>query len=218
MNPDCVHACNPIDQQAWSYLMLYLDAGWLAQLRHDLGLLDEATWQDIPCDLLTTPEYYDGFCDLAACLLDLDAELIDKQSRLIRFLSDLLPAIAGAADQPPATDSEAPAKLTQLAAYLDAHCTESLSLDDLCRRTDSSPGYLIRAFKQHFGLTPHAYLINRRVQFGQRELKRGRPIAEAALNAGFADQPHFQRVFKRLVAATPHQYRSPLTVQSPETE
>nr|WP_245904493.1 helix-turn-helix transcriptional regulator [Halomonas lactosivorans] len=67
----------------------------------------------------------------------------------------------------------------------------------------------MRAFKQHFGFTPHAYLINRRIQLGQRDLKRGTPIAEAALNAGFADQPHFQRTFKRLVAATPNQYRQP---------
>ncbi|WP_340148164.1 helix-turn-helix domain-containing protein [Billgrantia lactosivorans] len=96
-----------------------------------------------------------------------------------------------------------------MAAYLDAHASEEISLDDLCERSGYSPGHLIRAFKQHFGFTPHAYLINRRIQLGQRDLKRGTPIAEAALNAGFADQPHFQRTFKRLVAATPNQYRQP---------
>lgn len=216
MNPECVHACNPIDNQPWAYLMLYLDAGWLAQLRYDLGLTGETIWHDIPCDLLTTPQYFNGFCELAACLLNPNAELIDKQSRLIRFLSGLLPAISGASDRRPPADGNTPEKLQQLATYLDAHCTEDLSLDDLCQRTGYSAGYLIRAFKQYFGLTPHAYLINRRVQVGQRELKRGTPIAEAALNAGFADQPHFQRVFKRLVAATPHQYRSPLTGQASE--
>nr|MCS5560208.1 helix-turn-helix domain-containing protein [Marinobacter nauticus] len=56
---------------------------------------------------------------------------------------------------------------------------------------------------------PHAYLINRRIQHGQSELKRGVSIADAALNAGFADQAHFQRTFKRVVAATPNQYRQP---------
>jgi AraC-like DNA-binding protein len=38
-------------------------------------------------------------------------------------------------------------------------------------------------------------------------------IADAALNAGFADQAHFQRTFKRVVAATPNQYRQPSVQQ-----
>ncbi|MNE94729.1 Transcriptional activator FeaR [compost metagenome] len=56
-------------------------------------------------------------------------------------------------------------------------------------------------------MTPHAYVINRRIQLGQSALRLGRPIAEVALESGFADQPHFQRMFKRLLAATPGQYR-----------
>ncbi|MGO1888564.1 MAG: helix-turn-helix domain-containing protein, partial [Halomonas sp.] len=55
--------------------------------------------------------------------------------------------------------------------------------------------------------------INQRIQLGQQVLKQGHPIVEAALNAGFNDQPHFQRTFKRLVAATPNQYRYPLLNQ-----
>jgi AraC-like DNA-binding protein len=56
-------------------------------------------------------------------------------------------------------------------------------------------------------MTPHAYLINRRIQYSRAQLRRGTPIAEVALDAGFADQAHLQRTFKRLVAATPGQYR-----------
>jgi AraC-like DNA-binding protein len=113
------------------------------------------------------------------------------------------------ADQPVQPLPRAPAILQELAAYLDVHAPEEISLDTLCERSGYSPGHLIRAFKQHFGFTPHAYLINRRIQLGQSELKGGKPIAEAALSTGFSDQPHFQRTFKRLVAATPNQYRQP---------
>lgn len=38
MNPGDVHACNPIENQPWAYRMLYLDAGWLADLQAELGL------------------------------------------------------------------------------------------------------------------------------------------------------------------------------------
>ncbi|QFS39453.1 Helix-turn-helix domai [Burkholderia cepacia] len=71
-----------------------------------------------------------------------------------------------------------------------------------------SPSYLIRAFNARYGMTPHAFLIDRRVQYGRTELRRGRPIADVALDAGFADQAHFQRAFRRIAAATPGQYRS----------
>ena len=51
-------------------------------------------------------------------------------------------------------------------------------------------------------MTPHAYLLNRRIQRSQHWLRQG-VTAEVALAAGFADQAHFQRTFKRQLAATP---------------
>jgi AraC-like DNA-binding protein len=208
INPDCVHACNPIEQRPWAYLMLYLDTDWLARLRHETGFLEAAEWQDFPRDLLRDSALFDGFTQLADCLLDADTALLDKQTRLIQFISDLLPGLSAPATKSPARHSPAPDKLRLIADYLDAHCTEDVSLDTLGALAGYTPGHLIRAFKQHFKLTPHAYMVNRRIQFGQLELKRGKSISEAAMNAGFSDQPHFQRVFKRLVAATPRQYRT----------
>ncbi len=100
-------------------------------------------------------------------------------------------------------------RLETAAAFIDAHCTRPLTLDDICRAAALSPSYLIRAFRQRYGMTPHAYLVNRRVQHGHRLLKSGLPIAAAASESGFADQAHFQRTFKQLLAATPGQYQNP---------
>ncbi|MFQ3787107.1 helix-turn-helix domain-containing protein [Halomonas sp. A29] len=206
MNPDWVHACSAIDDRPWAYLMLYVDTDWLTQLRYQAGLLEAPRWQDIATAVIREPKWYEGYCHMAACLLDPSRGLLDKQTEVVEYLSALMHELAG---QPARALPRAPAILQELAGYLDAHAAEEISLDDLCERSGYSPGHLIRAFKRHFGFTPHAYLINRRIQLGQRELKGGTPIAEAALNAGFADQPHFQRTFKRLVAATPNQYRQP---------
>lgn len=204
MNPHWVHACNPVDNQPWAYLMLYVDTDWLTQLRHEAGLLDSPNWQDIQTAMISDPEWYAGYCRMTACLTDPARALLDKQTVLVEYLSSLMCELA---DKPAASLPKTSASLQSLAHYLRDHAAEDVSLEALCERSGYSPGHLIRAFKQHFGLTPHAYLINCRVQLGQLELKRGKPIAEAALNAGFADQPHFQRTFKRLVAATPNQYR-----------
>ncbi|MBP6793379.1 MAG: AraC family transcriptional regulator, partial [Aeromonas sp.] len=48
-------------------------------------------------------------------------------------------------------------------------------------------------------------------------LRQGQPLAEVALASGFADQAHFQRQFKRRVAATPGQYRAQLAPQDERT-
>jgi AraC-like DNA-binding protein len=82
-----------------------------------------------------------------------------------------------------------------------------LKLDDICQAAGLSPSYLIRSFQAQYGMTPHAYLVNRRVQYSRARLRRGDGIAEVALDAGFADQAHMQRAFRQHVAATPGQYR-----------
>lgn len=206
MNPNWVHACSAIDDRPWGYLMLYVDTAWLTELRHQAGLLEARRWQDIATAVIREHQWYAGYCQMAACLLDPTRDLLDKQTVVVEYLSALMHELAG---QPAQAIAQTPATLRRLATHLNEHAAEEISLDDLCERSGYSAGHLIRAFKQHFGLTPHAYLINRRIQLGQRELKSGTPIAEAALNAGFSDQPHFQRTFKRLVAATPNQYRQP---------
>lgn len=206
MNPDWPHACNPIENRPWSYLMLYVDTAWLTQLRYDEGLLSQLRWQDIANAVVTDKHLYQGYCTMAATLLDDKRELLDKQTQVIEYLSTVMHTFN---NSELVIDKQAPIALNKLAHYLTEHCTKQLALDDLCTLIGYSPSHLIRSFKQHFGMTPHAYVINKRIQYGQRELKKGRTITDTALSAGFSDQAHFQRTFKRLVAATPNQYRKP---------
>lgn len=215
MNPHWVHACNPIEHQPWAYMMLYVDPEWLSQLRYQLGLLKTPYWQDIATAVINQPALYAGYHAMAACLLDEHRDIGDKQTALVEYLSTMLQVLAQESTLalPPLALPQAPSALEQVAAYLRANCSADISLERLCQQSGYSAGHLIRAFKQHFGLTPHAYLINQRIQMGQQALKHGQPIVEAALSAGFNDQPHFQRAFKRLVAATPNQYRYPLLKQ-----
>ncbi len=202
INPDEVHECNPIDGEPWSYLMLYVDAAWLAGQRHALGLTPTPQWRVLKPDTLGHAEVFAAFVSLVESLLG-DALGSDaKGAALQGFLAWLLPLLAEAEDA-----ACVPAALGEVAGYLDADCTRAHPLSQLSRRARVCPEHLVRSFKRHFGLTPHAYLLNRRVQYAQRALRQGQAIAEAALASGFADQAHFQRVFKRLLASTPRQYQ-----------
>lgn len=218
MNPEWPHACNPIEDKPWAYLMLYVDRTWLTQLRYEVNALSSSEkfgkpyWQDIDSPVVTDSYFYKGLCTLASCLLNPKRELLDKQTQVVEYLSEFMQSLSEEQSQ---SHLKIPSAMTALVSYLNNHCTEELSLDNLCTLSGYSPSHLIRTFKQYFGMTPHAYIINRRIQYSQQQLKQGSTILATALDAGFADQAHFQRTFKRLVAATPNQYR---LVNTPKTK
>jgi AraC family transcriptional regulator len=67
--------------------------------------------------------------------------------------------------------------------------------------------YLATAFRRHLRCTPGEYVRRLRVEFASRRLVAGAPLAEVALDAGFAHQSHFCRVFKSVTGMTPTAYR-----------
>jgi AraC family transcriptional regulator len=70
------------------------------------------------------------------------------------------------------------------------------------------PGYLTAAFRRHFGCSVGDYTRRRRVLLACRQLtETARPLAVIACEAGFADQSHFTRTFRRIVGVTPSAYR-----------
>ncbi|MCK6190009.1 AraC family transcriptional regulator [Pseudomonas sp. EYE_354] len=203
MNPGDVHACNPIENAHWSYHMLYLDTPWLTDLQYQLGFSTDQGYRPFTTPHTRDPVLYLGLLQLYRLLVDERAELLQKQSALVSYFSEVQQRL----NPSPAPLREVNHKLERAADYIHEHCTEALKLDDICLAAELSPSYLIRAFKQYYGLTPHAFLVNRRIQFARSQLRQGELIADVALAAGFADQAHFQRTFKHHFAATPGQYR-----------
>ncbi|GGC35211.1 AraC family transcriptional regulator [Paraburkholderia caffeinilytica] len=203
MNPDDVHACNPVADERWSYRMLHVDVDWLTGLQHDLGFGDNHAFRAFSQTMTMDPALFDGLNRLYAILVDDDSEPMRKESAALTFFS----AVQQTLNPAPLPDHDAHGQLARAAEFIAENCTRPLKLEDVCEAAELSASHLIRAFKQRYGMTPHAYLINRRIQYSRAQLRRGYPIADVALDAGFADQAHLQRTFKRLVAATPGQYR-----------
>jgi len=92
--------------------------------------------------------------------------------------------------------------------YLHAHFRERLTLDRIARAAGVHPVHLSRAFPKRFGVTLGAYLRGLRLDDAARQLAAtDRPIAELALDAGFASQAHLTRELRRQLATTPASYR-----------
>lgn len=199
MNPEIVHACNPVNDQPWSYRMLYADTGWLARVQ---GL---AAFRPFGAVISRDPDLYADLMALFDLLFDDRVGIADKETGACRFFSFLAERVDGAG-LPMVERQDA---LTRAAAYITRHCTRDLRVEEVAAASGLSPSYLIRAFKARYGLSPHAYQTNQRIRVGQAGLRRGEAIVDVALDAGFADQAHFQRVFKAHVAATPGQYGQP---------
>ena len=203
MNPGDVHACNPIDDQPWSYHMLYIDTPWLTDLQHQLGFARDLGFRRFDATHTDDPLLFAGLLELYTVLVDEHTEHLQKHSAVVSFFTEVQLRLNPAAEPV----REVNHKLEHAAEYIRAHCTEALKLEAICQAAQLSPSYLIRAFKQAYGMTPHAFLINQRVQFARNQLRSGHLIADVALAAGFADQAHLQRTFKQHLAATPGQYR-----------
>jgi AraC-like DNA-binding protein len=90
--------------------------------------------------------------------------------------------------------------------FLRAHADAAISLDELSRAVEANKFVLIRSFRRATGLTPHAYLVRLRVDRARMLLGQGLSAADAAAEAGFADQAHLTRQFKKLHGLTPAAY------------
>jgi AraC-like DNA-binding protein len=204
MNPGDVHACNPIRGEPWSYRMLYIDVPWLCESQATAGPDSNHRFAPFAAIASRRPELYAGLNRLFDTLIDSRLEPLEKHSATVSFMSTVQQLLGThGATRPPTS-----ARLARAADFIRQHCTRSLRLEEICAAASLSASHLIRAFKATHGLTPHAYQLNCRIEFCRSQLRAGRPLAEVALAAGFSDQAHFQRSFKRFVAATPGQYQA----------
>jgi AraC-like DNA-binding protein len=196
MNPEVAHSCNPLDGLPWSYKMLFVDVAWLQKVQGGERFIPYGQ------PLSRDAALYARLAELFVLLFDEDVDRGEKERATHAFFLALSRQFA-------TQDSDEPSlnmRLNRAADLITAHCTGRLSLKEVSAAAGLSPSYLVRAFKERFGMTPHAYQLNRRVQYGRRQLRDGSPIVAVALDAGFADQAHFQRVFKQHVATTPRRY------------
>lgn len=205
MNPDVVHACNPLQNSPWAYYMMHLDKIWLASLLVRAGVRNNSKWQDTQLDTLNDSNFYQPFVCLCEHLMSADHTSAEKKHKLQDSLVQLFTGIDDIVDQP--LTKQPINKLYQVAHYLNQQCLEETSINLISAKFGVSAGYLTRAFKRCFNMTPHAYRLNCRIQLTQQALKTGDTIVQVAHDAGFSDQAHFQRAFKQRVAATPNQYR-----------
>ncbi|MCC8963876.1 helix-turn-helix transcriptional regulator [Bradyrhizobium sp. Pear76] len=133
----------------------------------------------------------------------------DPEPRLPQSLT------AGVVDRAAAAPSQGfirgglpPRVLRRIRDHVDANIEQRISVEALARLANLSVCYFVRAFKRSVGLTPHDYLIRRRVERTMEMLSHTNlSLSEIALAVGFADQSHCARRFRQHVGMSPRDYR-----------
>ncbi len=96
--------------------------------------------------------------------------------------------------------------ITHARSLMDDDPAAAITLSDLAEDSGLSRFQLIRAFNKATGMTPHAYLLQRRLHHARRLIASGMPLVNAAINSGFADQSHMTRLFVRNFGLSPGVY------------
>jgi AraC-like DNA-binding protein len=99
-------------------------------------------------------------------------------------------------------------RLSRVQAYIDEHICEAITLENLAATTGLSRMYFSRQFQVATGLSPHEYVLRKRIERAQHRLAAtGDSLVHIGLSVGFQTQAHFTTVFKKFVGYTPLQWR-----------
>ena len=83
-----------------------------------------------------------------------------------------------------------------------------MTLEEVAAEARLDSTYVVDAFRARFGVPPHRLQTQLRLELAKRRMIEGVTIAEAAADAGFADQSHLTRQLRRYMGITPGRYRA----------
>jgi AraC-like DNA-binding protein len=200
VNPGEMHDGDPLGGNARGWRMIYIAPAFLAR---EVGE-EIAGPVEIVRPVARDPLLTRHFARLFACLTASPSDRLAIEENLLRSLVYILRQ-HGMARPSSSGPSPCVAKAIQ---RLDSASDTSVSLAELAALSGVSRFQLLRSFAREIGITPHAYLVQRRVRLARQLLADGQTPVQAAIQAGFADQSHVTRAFVCQLGITPSRYRA----------
>jgi len=206
VNPGEVHDGHAVGEQGRRWRMFYFDPGVIEQTRRDVldGGCSELTFRvPVFMDPELQPLFEAAFSFGKATENDdgmaVETSLLTFVAGLVRHSTSNVMLDAKTAD------------VRRARERIDDDPTAPLSLADLARDSGVSRYRFLRSFARELGLTPHAYILQRRLARARRLILAGGALADVASACGFCDQSHLNRCFVRQFGVTPRRYREKLS-------
>ncbi|MBB6410258.1 AraC family transcriptional regulator [Mesorhizobium sangaii] len=198
LHPDELHDGGAGTEDGLCYRMLYLEPALM------LDCLGGASLPFVRDGVLTD----DSFCTtLLSALGPLEEEL--DELFVADFLAQLTQSLTRHAGQPAKPMARTAWRAATLARdYLTENFGRPVRSGELEAITGLDRYALSRHFRAAFCTSPHRFLVMRRLQSARRMIAAGEPLAQIAIEAGFNDQSHFIRQFKKAFGMTPGRWSS----------
>ena len=199
-NPGEMHDGVPLHGNPRGWRMLYLDPALVTgEVEKEIGGRFE-----IMRPVARDVQLATHFARLFACVT---APHSDRLAREENLLGALIYVLRKHGTARPLSCGPSPS-IAKARRRLDSAPDSSVSLEELAALSGVSRFQLLRGFARELGITPHAYLVQRRVCLARQLLVAGQTPAQAAVQAGFADQSHLTRAFAHYLGITPARYRA----------
>jgi AraC-like DNA-binding protein len=157
---------------------------------------------ELHAPVVDDPRLTSLFVEVREAAIDPEGEPAFEE-RLLRLFGQLFGEAQGPVSVP--TD-----RLSRVQERIDDAPARCHALVELAALAGLSRYQTLRGFARMTGLTPHAYVLQRRLDTARRLIRHGSNLADAAVEAGFADQSHMHRVFVRRHGFTPGAYADAL--------
>lgn len=195
--PDELHAEHFHDAGGRSFI-IEMEPDWLAQIGKRLAVAANSA------------DFESGVFELLARRLYREFSRPDCASALI--IEGLMMEMLGETVRRPATERHKPPRwLLQARELVAARFCENLTLTEVAQAVGVHPVHLAQTFRKKYDCTIGDYVRKLRLEYACHQLAvSGKPIVDIAQAAGFCDQSHFARTFKRAIGAAPSQYRASL--------
>ena len=123
------------------------------------------------------------------------------ETNAIRALSYLIKHYSCNAEKEISFDR--PNSLKRALEYICDNLDKNITLDELSLVASLSKYHFLRLFKEHYGITPHKYILTQRVNRAKMLIKKEKNLSIIASKSGFCDQSHFIKSFKKIYGYTP---------------
>ncbi len=210
IDPGVVHDGQPVGE-GYAYRISYPTTAFLLDAATDAAERSFSGSPHFAAPIVRDPELA-GMLARAHALTETTGPSLEADELLLRFFVGLLARHGGAGRsvrEPLARVAPCePGPVARALAYLDAHFAEAIDLATLAGIAGVRRTRLIRALRRETGMTPHAWLTDRRVRAARIMLGDGAAPADVAVACGFYDQSHLNRVFKSRIGVSPGAFRA----------
>lgn len=207
LNPEDVHDGNPGTRAPLKYVILYIHPGEINALISSSPRphKDEASFPRVSGPLLQDRHLRGHILRLCRLIADDRSLLLEKELHLYE-IARWFARHTGVASSDGWAEKKDPL-LLRVRDYIHDTLQDDISIDTLCNVACLSKYHFIRMFREQFGITPHQYIINHRINRVRTALQAGTDVSRVAQAYGFADVSHLNRHFKRMYGVTPRQYQ-----------